>query len=575
MLLYNQKLQILIAQYASPSLRSRRESTADFVVIDSPKRKQNRGVCASAVQQPLSLAADPGVVSSAKRSMPLPALPPAPTITEWNDEFASSADLAKPPIPPLPPPIPDGNGRARSPNHGRHKQRQPSLTSIIFQAEDNSIRKLLKAVLVEREKTVEQRINIDRQKKDLEAQIPLGRAAYDDVLSFLRTIVPSILESTTDDNVKTALQQKWAVFESFSTTLDNWHKRLQADESDLAWRQENKLLSKEEELYKRIKDMDLQLILEGDDASTVSHIPPHLLRRTSTYSTSSTSSSNSVQREYYHTIGEINLLREAIFNLESDFHIAKRKRIDLEGSGQPLEFPDSQLYADYFQQREEIIKNYYIAKANMEHLRKQCQDEGLKVEPPNLPPFLDQVFKEDADAVIESKTKRSPALRRENIHVLKWLQDVRRSAETVNVGVENMTEGEADSVLSFPRYERLQVSEESTRSLDKGSATQPPPKGSSFQGEVPTDRRRYSAPELRSLSREGHEIGFLDDQIRRSSDALYSGRNHHISRSEASRPLTLALKESDQLESLRLHGNSVQESHSIQESRLRFDYGID
>jgi hypothetical protein len=436
-------------------------------------------------------------------------LPPPPR----RKKQPASQDLEQDAILPNPPPLSLESESprlepvdTREPKFNRHTSYEP----VALVAEGGSTNELLKAVLQERGKIIDIRTSIRAQQQDLEAQLPLDRNAYASMINSLKSAMPDILSSNISFDTRVLLGQQWSRFEQLSATLDIWQRRLEREQDDL-WRRESKLMIKEEELYKRLHSIDPRSSIDLADLRSESFIPTTLLRPSSRLSHSSCST-NPDERQYYRIIQDINLLREEIFNLESDFRLQQIERDELADPSIVHKLTDEEFFASYFQAREAIVQEYFEAKTTMECVAQECHEKGIEVEPPNLPPFLDHVFNEDGDIFIHHTDKESNAARKGDAQIIRWIKDVLRSSlpKSVDLADTLITKLESEGTHNKLRFHRGPPQPVFEAPFSGEMFTRVLRRNQSFQGEFKGNRRRYSTPEMSSVF--APESGSTDDQ---------------------------------------------------------------
>jgi hypothetical protein len=223
------------------------------------------------------------------------------------------------------------------------------------------------------------------------------------------------------------------------------------------------------------------------------------LSRVPSMSSSSSGSTISVRRQYFRKIGNINLLRDKIFNLESDLQLDQNDRDEQIAAGQSVEPSDEKFYADYFARREAIVREYWSTKAEMESLGRHCHSQGIDVQPANLPPFIDQIFGRNEDFILPNANKNNPdKISDAERNIMHWVRHVHRMSEPEpSLSMENiMTDREAEKLLLFPLYQHLQASTDLESQAITNQVAQSAPHSHNFEGELPTAGRRYSAPIL-------------------------------------------------------------------------------
>jgi hypothetical protein len=142
---------------------------------------------------------------------------------------------------------------------------------------------------------------------------------------------------------------------------------------------------------------------EDDDDNSYEADSEHA-ERASLYAFSGTSSSiNPQEHQYYDEIGNVTLAREHLYNLETDYLQNLYARDAQRKAGKPSTVPDSHFFQEYFSERKRLIQQYISSKNLVYRWYRACQDAGIEVEEPNLPPIagstLDHSNRAEADSL--------------------------------------------------------------------------------------------------------------------------------------------------------------------------------
>jgi hypothetical protein len=254
-------------------------------------------------------------------------------------------------------------------------------------------------------------------------------------------------------------------------------------------------------------------------------------------------------KKYYSRIGDVNIYRERIYNFESEHQRQRKMRQDQDPFGEPPSPPESEFLRRYFEERAILIKDYSMAKNEVQTLKEECRQSGLEVEEPNFPPeeagdSLDhsQIYTREAGlsatpshisfvrhGVDNTDTSASDLQDGEpKTRISDWLTDLQRFRhagndhwEEVNPGGREhppigplspsseqrrsqvffvdherhpmepswWTEQAAEVFLALPNYQQLSVM---PRAASRSSGS----RRSIWQGDPPKGGRRYSDPTL-------------------------------------------------------------------------------
>lgn len=396
----------------------------------------------------------------------------------------------------------------------------------VFLAEDGPFEVKLKEVVNLRDRVVEKRVNIGNAETELERQRQYTEKAQNRFMKASRAFMASIDDGSSRSENQKALKKNWQLLQQSSDLFKSRGKRLRSAQHELQeW--ENTLLLKEEELYEDYlkKFLGAMSSVSSEETET---------QNTSDFEAVSAKSDSSdtmepIVQQYYDRIGDVNILRERMYNFEGDHRRLTLMREAQRKEGLPIDPPEKEFYEIYFQEREYLARQYTSTKEDMYRLRSDCYIHGFHVEAPNLPPFLDQSYRIERSAA--KKYSAPPFEGRFNpdvyllfghldnkVRVARWISDVRQANQEVVVEMpeskleatrhaiikplaprspgetSSWTDIEAEDYLRLPYYGQLQPSE--ADGLEKDGTELAFEK---IQGDPP--KRRYSEPNLPSFPR--------------------------------------------------------------------------
>jgi hypothetical protein len=249
---------------------------------------------------------------------------------------------------------------------------------------------LLQEIVELRERDVAKRIYINNGLRDLKYKTLHARKAQEDFMKACSILVDTVTGGTIVFREAERLQDAWNRLTGLTRDAKTRERQLEDAQSDLLGL-ENKLFMKEGEFYGRLRGLTREPLVSTTDAPTDDFT-------TLSSSSASSTSTVSVAHEYYNKVGDINLLKEHLFNFDSEHRRMKWIRDALRKEGQRLD-PSSKVFEEqYFNQRKEMIRVYIKAKNEMEELMQSCARMGVEVAPPDLPAVLDnsqRVFTEN------------------------------------------------------------------------------------------------------------------------------------------------------------------------------------
>lgn len=377
---------------------------------------------------------------------------------------------------------------------------------------------LLKEMVELREKDVVKRIHIQNGLRDMKYKWQHAKRAQHDFMQASTAYMSTISNQAQDNDAQRGLRKAWHQLESMADVVKTRETWLETSQNNLMTL-ENKLFMKEDQFYGKFRwlsgDMDFSDDEITDNIVTVSA------------SSSSSATTDPVARKYYDQVGQLHLLRERIFNLDSGHQRQKRNRDQRRRESRSLEILDKEFFQSYFTEKEKMIREYMLAKHEMEQLKEACNQGGVSVQSPSLPPFLDHLNRlgghPHTGQLEDGLLKRHDSIDRES-RTSQWVRQMQRTASSEILDyslydlkrvpidlpsplyasdLQEWTDQEAEDYLALPSYNQLQppsLSEQSTTETNRPQkiAKEEPAMTSrgaeSFRGDPP--QRRYSAPSL-------------------------------------------------------------------------------
>jgi len=242
---------------------------------------------------------------------------------------------------------------------------------------NETFKKGLKEITVLREQIAGQRILLKNERRDSNFQRGHLVVLEGDFMTAASNLVKFAPNIRAETSLNPSLFVVWDHLQQAYNRVTQLEQRWQSRERDL------------ETLERRLFEKEVQFY--GGEIDPLP--PPGVEIRSRHYDdldavSACTVSTNPLEAQYYDRIGDIHLVRERLFNFEAEY----RRQIGVrdshrKGGGHELDPPDSVFFEKYFQQRLEIIREYSAADRDVQNLKVACQDLGLEIEEPNLPPF--------------------------------------------------------------------------------------------------------------------------------------------------------------------------------------------
>jgi hypothetical protein len=421
----------------------------------------------------------------------------------------------------------------------------------------------LKELVELRGKDITRRVNLKNGIRDIEYQWQHASKAQETFMRACATMMLAFSSRTMDPLEQQQLQDNWRELQNMSGHVKSREIGLESALQDL-FQLENKLFLKEEKFYGRLQGISGAKTFSDSDEDEYFEETNHFTAL-SAPSSSSSDTTHSVAHQYYSRVGDINLLRERIFNFESEHRRQKAIRDGQRSAGYRVQPSDKVFYRNFLDEKQAMVQEYIEAKQAMERLMDSCALQGVDVEPPNLPPFLDHSFRversprEYSGNGDEEDLKPSPFARLHRVstrldRIACWVRSMQKSkplelakkdtwdslSRTTVPHTLGGTDQQAEDYLAFPLYNHLKPPTFEVKTPPKKDEGQNLRKRGPEMFEVemlqrrclPTsgkdleDMRRYSAPALETfrlhIPLEDGNLDFLNEDIPDLSSRSYT-----------------------------------------------------
>jgi hypothetical protein len=361
-------------------------SKQDHRLSFPPRAFKRNPTAANAFPTPVATAdtlQPPGIPPPTRPDVPAhrrprsPSCPPIPTPPKLN---------AHPHPPPPPPPHPRLSQpdipptRSISPNPGQGIAREVVVGSDTYL--------LVKDLVNLRGKDLDRRINLRNGVTNIGYQRDYADEAQENFMQACFSMMQVIPSTARNTAAGQKLEEAWKQVQDTSGIV-------RSQEIDLArtmnaWFDlDNTLAMREDTVYRKLDTLFRVGVPEHDDDDDEGYIETEHLGYIPAPSTSSSSTVRSIEHQYYNEVGEINLLKEKMFNFESEHRrqtfIREARRKTHQNVGPSDEGFDQQ----YLNDIEAMTRQFFLLKEKMEKLKEFCERQGIEVEDPNLPAFLD------------------------------------------------------------------------------------------------------------------------------------------------------------------------------------------
>jgi hypothetical protein len=394
--------------------------------------------------------------------------------------------------------------------------------------------KLVRRITINERKLMRRRLAIVGRKNDLRAQLPLYHAAQDEFARFFQAALKDIWVSNIPTDRKTQLEKAWVKIEKLSKTVDRWQQLLEHEEDDELLKLEGKCLADQMKLMKLLGDFpphnaadveaqNTDIVTETTKQGEASR-PPSI-------SSLSSEDLNPTRLRYLEAVGTMNLLRDRMFNLQSEVRVQIRQRDQALNAGREVQQSSEDFYGQIHTRRQHLINEYWTTKEQMDETFQDCIAEGLDVMPAYLPADTDQLFSNQDDGFIASERPQDPYhLSESALNIAQWSRHVARmsSPGAFHLAAEFMTDKEAEEMLPFPKYAHEQVSTGMDEPSIPASGSRSPrhPSGAIFTDDIPTASRRYSAPMILESTDHDTDRVILDYQTFKTRKLNARRRQH-------------------------------------------------
>jgi hypothetical protein len=375
---------------------------------------------------------------------------------------------------------------------------------------------------------IKKRIAAANRRNDLKSQLPLFLVANREFTEIIDQITPVLEQTDVSVELKARFSQAWIKSQELANTIQRWAHLLEGDEDNELLILEGKCLANQIEISNLVHDLVPQPSVDRyahiSETLSETFVPTPSPARSIT--SSSSGSTVTIRQRYYKTIGTMNLLRDRIFNLDSELEIQKREREMDRDAGELVPAVDDDLEAEFRRRRIDIIEEYWATKKEMAHTLQVCRDGNIRVQAANLPPHLDQLFQKDygRDSFSES-----------SMSIIRWIRQVKRALQSEEVeSIEpQLMDKEVEGLLRFPSYQLLQASTERDRLTFPSSSSQSSLQAPSFSGDMPTAGRRYSAPMLLEHTARNQDTPALDYQNIKTRKLFWKSREARLGQRRA------------------------------------------
>jgi hypothetical protein len=377
---------------------------------------------------------------------------------------------------------------------------------------------LLKELVKLREKDLSKRSTLKNGVQDIVYQWQYAEETQENFMRACDTLMATLPSLTLDTALRQKLQETWSQMQDMSQHVKLREHGLGSSLHQL-FELENRLAMKEKRVYQKF-DAHFGLGATNSDDEE-EYFKTDNLGGEVAPSRASSATTCSIAHEYYNKVGEIQLLKEDLFNFDSEHRKQDYIRWTQRQNGLQVEPSDDLFYQKFIDDKAAMVRTYMSIVEKMEETRDNCHRQGVQVDEPNLPGFLDHTFREEISlhnrsevqqdgkpdlATLQRKETADNLLRVENwadnIQVNRpaglpehetWYSLSEENGPHTLDWVEQLTE----SPLSFPRdgnfLPTAAVLDDDEVLKERG---RPPQKRTAAvsQGELPT--RSYSTPAL-------------------------------------------------------------------------------
>lgn len=240
----------------------------------------------------------------------------------------------------------------------------------------------IKELVAVRDKVVEKRIDMAIHESNYVAQWKHTSPHLDGLLASATALMSDVkrLCATADGS---QLEEAFNRFQRSATHLQKWQREGNKAQQELTnW--EGFLSSKEEDVYKEFRQMVAPPVIPSSVSTEEERsLNPEQFSQSSGLS-------DPLEHDYYDKMGELHLIRERIYNTDAEKRGRHLQReFELKNGDFVATSSERQTYEDYIRARENLLRKYFDTKQEMEALKQLCEDRGLGVASPNLPPMLD------------------------------------------------------------------------------------------------------------------------------------------------------------------------------------------
>jgi hypothetical protein len=380
----------------------------------------------------------------------------------------------------------------------------------------------LKELVQLRDKDLSKRSTLKNGVQDIVYQWQYAEEAQENFMRACDALMALLPGLALDTALKQKLQETWTQMQDMSG-----HVKIREQGLGLSLQQlfefETRLATKEKRVYQKLDTLFGHGAAISEDEEE--YLPTENLGGMVAPSRASSATTCSMAHEYYNKVGEIQLQKEDLFNFDSEHRKQEYIRETQRQNGQPVEPSDDVFYQKFFEEKAAMVRTYMTIVEKMEETRDNCHRQGVEVDEPNLPGFLDHILREEQslhdrlEARQDGKPDPAILLRNETAHsqlrLERWanITQVNRPVELPKhetwdtlseqkaAHTLDWAEQQAESPLAFPQYSNFApltaVPDDDEVLKERGRPPQSRAAAVS-QGERPS--RRYSTPALPTFS---------------------------------------------------------------------------
>lgn len=484
---------------------------------------------------------DRGVLDASRHMSPKVS-PPYEQVSNAQTSVALGDRPTPPPPPPPPPPAPNDlatailglrtsdlvGSTADASRHLSSKESEHRTSGTNFLPPSQQVTQqsrlvaLIQETMRDQETLMRKRLAAVSRRNGLRSQLALYHEEQQRFKNLFNEALPVTKQASVSPDAQQRLRQSLQKSEKLLQTIENLQE-IEIDEEESLLDMERRCITHETDVSRLLRDYVPQPVkrVEADTFEMASDSFPSSSSQTSSKMSTASGSTATIVGRYNRTVGHVNLLRDRMFNLTSELHLqAYRRTVNIE-SGRTVKQSEQDFYATFQKRRQDIVREYQATRKEMDETYQTCLSEGLDVQPPGLSADVDQIFSEVDDHVsLQLGKEHQFDFPRSGNNIVRWAEEVQRlsqsgSSRIVDLsGIDEDNEEEPPSPLY--QYAQSNVSTVSGLAIVSTTAARSERRPASFIGEIPTARRRYSAPMLYVKGKHDKDTPALDFQDTRA-----------------------------------------------------------